>query len=72
MSYSFKTRIICQEGNVKIKVIIILVLKLDSEVNSEQGLGHRSGESAQADSSQYKNKSYYYHGLKTKLEGQLE
>jgi hypothetical protein len=37
-----KAPIMCQEGQYKIKVIIIRVLKLDSRVNPGQGLGHGS------------------------------
>jgi hypothetical protein len=52
-------------GQYKIKVIIIVVLKLDSGVNPWQDLVHGSGESTQVDPGQCKNQSCYYYNFKT-------
>jgi hypothetical protein len=47
-------------------MIIIIVLRLDSRVNSGQVLGHRSGMSTWIDPSQHKNKNTYYNSFKNK------
>jgi hypothetical protein len=48
-------------------MIIIIILKLNLEVNLKQDLDHGSGESSWIDLDQHKNKSDYYHNLKTRL-----
>ena len=45
-------------------MIIIIVIKLDSEVDSEQWSGHMSRGSIGVNLSQHKNKNSYYHSLK--------
>ena len=55
----------------KIKVIIIIVLKLDSGVNSGIDPSHNTGEWTWVDSSQCKDKNCYYHSFKTRFEGSL-
>jgi hypothetical protein len=55
----------------KIKVIIIIVLKLDSGVNSGIDPGHKTGEWTWVDSGQCKDKNCYYHSFKIRFEGSL-
>jgi hypothetical protein len=64
MSYGL-TRV--EPGQHKIKMIIIIVLKLDSGVNLEQDQSHRLGGLTRVYTSQYKNKNCYYHSFKTLL-----
>jgi hypothetical protein len=53
---------------VKIKIVIILVEKLESRVDQGQGSGHGSGRSTRVDPSQHINKNNYYYSFKTRLE----
>jgi hypothetical protein len=53
---------------VKIKIVIILVEKLESRVDQGQGSGHESGRSFRVDPSQHMNKNNYYYSFKTRLE----
>ena len=55
----------------KIKVVIIIVLKLNSRVNPRQGPDHKTGSSTWVDPGQCKDKSCYYHSLKTWFGGWL-
>jgi len=50
-------------------MIIIIVLKLDSEVNSRHDPSHGSRGSTQADPGQCKDNVFYYHNFKTQFEG---
>jgi len=52
-------------GLHKIKMVIIIILKLDSGVNPGQDPSHESGGSTWVDRGQCMNKSYYYHNFKT-------
>jgi hypothetical protein len=52
------------QGQYKIKVVIIIILKLDSGVNPGQGPDHGFGGSTWVDSGQCKDKNYYYHSFK--------
>jgi hypothetical protein len=56
--------------NIYTKMVIIVVLKPDVEVNLRQDLGHESWGSVWVDLSQHKNYSNYYHSLKTRLGSQ--
>jgi hypothetical protein len=67
----------CQESqfeltrvNIRIKVIIIIVLKLDSASQPGQDPGYGSVGSARVDSSQCKDKKYYYYSFKTRFDDQ--
>jgi hypothetical protein len=48
-------------------MIIIIVLKLNLEVDSEQDLDHGLGGSSWIDLDQHKNKSDYYYNFKIRL-----
>jgi hypothetical protein len=50
-------------------MVIIIVLKLDSEVNSRHDPSHGSRGSTQADPDQCKDNVFYYHNFKTQFEG---
>jgi hypothetical protein len=67
----------CQKGqsqltrvSIRIKVIIIIVSKLDLAGQLGQGPDHGSIGSARVDSSQCKDKSCYYHSFKTQFDDQ--
>jgi len=62
--------ITCQKGQHRIKVIIIIVLLFDTEINLGQGPGHRSRGSTWVDSEQFKDNNCYYHNFKIQLDGQ--
>jgi hypothetical protein len=51
--------------NIKIKVVIIVTLKPNLEVNLGQGLGHELEGSTHIGRSQWMNKSNYYYSIKT-------
>jgi hypothetical protein len=55
----------------KIKVVIIIILKLNSRVNSKQGLDHRTWGLTWVDPGQCKDTSCYYHSFKTWFGGWL-
>jgi hypothetical protein len=50
---------------VKIKIVIILVEKLESRVDRGQGSGHGSGRSTRVDPSRHINKNNYCYSFKT-------
>jgi len=56
--------------NIRIKVIIIVILKLDSRVDPEQIPGHESRELIWVDTSQYMDKNNCYLCFKTQLKSQ--
>jgi hypothetical protein len=58
--------------NVLIKIIVIIILKLESRVVPGQDLGHGSGESIWVNPSQHINKNVYYYNFKTRLKNQPE
>jgi hypothetical protein len=53
--------------NVRIKIIVITVLKHDSEVHSRQDLGYGSGGLTRVYPGQCKDKSTYDHSFKNQL-----
>jgi hypothetical protein len=58
--------------NKKIKMVIIVILKPNLEVDSGQSPGHRLGGSTLIELGQYKDKSGYYNSFKTRLRDRLE
>jgi hypothetical protein len=54
-------------GKHKIKMIIIIVFKLDTGVNPRQNRDHELGESTYVNLGQCKDKIYYYDSFKTQL-----
>jgi hypothetical protein len=56
-------------GQDKIKIVIIIILKLDLIVNLGQGLGHELRGATWVDLDQCKDKSCYFYSFKTRLGG---
>jgi len=56
--------------NVKIKMVIIIILKHDSRIDSEQDPSYRLWGLIWVDLGHHKDKNSYYYSFKTWLEGQ--